>query len=123
MEPEGLGRTTHDSGVLNEGIPEELPFQALQGLLLPHVEAVSPPTPSAFQDRLGKVFGRDQGAFGEGDRPLHRVLQLPDVPPPVVAHQMVHGLWRDPFDPWVMPRRTRLQKMCRQEGNVLPPLL
>src|SRR5882762_8765005 len=61
-------------------------------------------------------------ARSQNDRPLHKVLQLPDVPRPFPPHQQFHGLRWDSDDGFFHLRGKFANEVLDQRSNILPPL-
>src|SRR2546422_3693205 len=123
VDAELLGRKGQISSLLVDRFLEELLFQLFESLFLPFaVAAESFLTYSRHQDRLRKVLHGDERPRGIGQGPLHRVLQLPHIPRPIVMRQPLHRLGRDAFDRLAGALRSLFQKMGDQEWNVFTPL-
>src|SRR5450830_213959 len=72
--------------------------------------------------RRRKVVGVENAAVTHEDGPLDAVLQLANVPRPVIAHEDVDRRRRDTPHVLAMPRRVLLDEVVRQEGDVGAPV-
>src|SRR5712691_4955112 len=70
----------------------------------------------------GKMVAVDDTAVADQHRPLDAVLQLADVPGPVVAHEHVDGGRGDAADVLPVGGRVLLDEMVGEEKDVGPPL-
>jgi len=117
-----------------QGKPDHLPLHLFHGALQVRARkrngdtddhprgAVRPLVPRypPFPDR-DQLFLADLPFSPQEDTSLDQVLELPDVPAPIVAHQGLHRIRGEPDLALPEFRAEARQGMLRQEGNVLPP--
>src|SRR5580765_2025988 len=58
----------------------------------------------------------------QNHRTLDEILQLTNISWPVIAHQCLHGFWRNDVDALIHLFAIVLHKMKGEERNVFPPL-
>ena len=85
VDAERLGRKGQIAALLVDRFLEKLLFKAFEDLVPPVTVAADLPLMfSRCEDRLRKVLHGDERPRGIGQGPLHRILQLPHIPRPVV---------------------------------------
>src|SRR5688572_11361579 len=68
------------------------------------------------------VGRRDRVAGREDDQPLHRVLELADIPGPGTLDQRRQGVVREPLEWHAVLRAVLLREVLNQKGDVLAAL-